>query len=221
MSIITIKTKHIKIKNPFSRPKFLTENGNFIIESALNKNISFRLKGNGCLNVNDLNVINLLQIESWNRSNVPNSNLALRLSSLEDQLRGIPTGMGGPVRPVNRQVMMRLSNLEFRMNNLPTGNFNSTAIDRRIRRLEVQYNRLMQRLNADNCSSNPCKNGGTCTSTFGGYVCKCTDAWEGINCEEDVNECANFAGTDLGCQNLAVCENFAGGYRCVWYNGSE
>lgn len=32
-------------------------------------------------------------------------------------------------------------------------------------------------------------------------------------CDEDVNECASFAGTDLGCQNGASCTNTQGSYR--------
>lgn len=201
-----------KMNSLYFRPKFLTENGNFIIESAIDKNISFRLKGAAFLNVNDMNVMNLLQIESFNRSNVPNSNLASRISALEQQIRSLPET---PVRGV-RIIRQRLDALEARMtiNGSPAvSDVNVTAINRRIRRLEIQFNQLTQRLNADNCSSNPCKNGGQCLNTFGGYICKCSESWEGANCEDDVNECANFAGTDLGCQNMAVCENFAGGYR--------
>lgn len=29
----------------------------------------------------------------------------------------------------------------------------------------------------------------------------------------DVNECARFVGTDLGCQNKATCRNLPGSYR--------
>lgn len=171
-----------------------------------------------------MNVMNLLQIEAFNRSNVPNSNLASRISSLEEQIRssvayasvfGRPSRYRGSTVFGLPRVLRRLDALEARMNNGTSGiaNINVTVINRRIRRLEIQFNQLTQRLNADNCSSNPCKNGGQCLNTFGGYICKCTESWEGANCEDDVNECANFAGTDLGCQNMAICENFAGGYR--------
>lgn len=35
-------------------------------------------------------------------------------------------------------------------------------------------------------------------------------------CDADVNECAIFAGTDLGCQNGATCVNKPGGYEWVY-----
>lgn len=37
--------------------------------------------------------------------------------------------------------------------------------------------------------------------------------FQGDTCEKDVNECAVFAGTDLGCQNGATCINKAGSYE--------
>ena len=37
--------------------------------------------------------------------------------------------------------------------------------------------------------------------------------YQGRTCEEDVNECAVYMGTDLGCQNGATCINTRGGYR--------
>ncbi|XP_006818278.2 neural-cadherin-like [Saccoglossus kowalevskii] len=34
------------------------------------------------------------------------------------------------------------------------------------------------------CASNPCYNGGTCTNTPSGYVCKCSKGFEGPDCED-------------------------------------
>jgi hypothetical protein len=36
---------------------------------------------------------------------------------------------------------------------------------------------------------------------------------QGPTCEDDVNECARFVGTDLGCQNGATCSNKPGSYE--------
>lgn len=36
---------------------------------------------------------------------------------------------------------------------------------------------------ADECDSNPCLNGGTCTDALNGYVCSCPILFGGIHCE--------------------------------------
>uniref|UniRef100_A0A8C1V9Y8 FAT atypical cadherin 1a n=1 Tax=Cyprinus carpio TaxID=7962 RepID=A0A8C1V9Y8_CYPCA len=42
------------------------------------------------------------------------------------------------------------------------------------------------------CSSNPCTNGGTCSSLpNGGYFCKCTAAFMGTHCEVTISPCAS------------------------------
>ena len=33
------------------------------------------------------------------------------------------------------------------------------------------------------CSTNPCLNGGTCQSTSSGYVCQCSSFYSGANCQ--------------------------------------
>lgn len=89
-----------------------------------------------------------------------------------------------------------------------------TAI-RRITTLESQVLLLKNKLNENDCLSNPCQNGGTCTDIFDGFICKCTPNWTGARCNEDVNECLDFVGSDLGCQNGATCMNTIGAYRYV------
>lgn len=71
----------------------------------------------------------------------------------------------------------------------------------------------MATLSSDECSSNPCSNGGTCQDLYNRFYCLCPKNWEGVMCETDVNECAIFAGTDLGCQNGATCVNKIGSYE--------
>ena len=38
-------------------------------------------------------------------------------------------------------------------------------------------------IDINNCETNPCQNGGTCTDGINDYSCKCTTGWEGDNCE--------------------------------------
>jgi len=35
----------------------------------------------------------------------------------------------------------------------------------------------------DDCSSNPCQNGGSCTDAVNGYTCSCVVPYTGTNCE--------------------------------------
>ena len=35
----------------------------------------------------------------------------------------------------------------------------------------------------DECASNPCQNGGTCSDGFNEYTCSCVAGYEGANCE--------------------------------------
>ncbi|KAJ3611231.1 hypothetical protein NHX12_021247, partial [Muraenolepis orangiensis] len=64
------------------------------------------------------------------------------------------------------------------------------------------------------CSSNPCKNGGTCLNLLGSYHCVCPSTWADANCNTDVNECQMLSGTPQGCQNGATCENTPGSFSC-------
>lgn len=105
--------------------------------------------------------------------------------------------------------------------------------------LEDQLRAMQTLLRENECQSNPCQNGGTCEDLYDAYQCHCTSNWEvcvtvlckkehagilrennlwrfqGPNCMTDVNECARFLGTDLGCQNGATCRNQPGSYRYV------
>lgn len=150
--------------------------------------------------------------QSSSAAGIPNSNLAIRLSTIEEQFRQFQSP--GRQNRINR----RLAALEHRLG--PTSNLTSITTTRRIRQLEIKVQRILSQLNADNCTSNPCLNGGTCTNTYGGYVCHCLDTWTGSNCELDVNECTIFANTDLGCQNSISCENTPGGYTLVTVHGT-
>lgn len=45
----------------YFRPRILANDGNIIVESAKDRNISFRLQGGGCLNINDINIFKLIE----------------------------------------------------------------------------------------------------------------------------------------------------------------
>ncbi|XP_050772858.1 protein HEG homolog 1 isoform X8 [Gopherus flavomarginatus] len=61
------------------------------------------------------------------------------------------------------------------------------------------------------CSTNPCLHDGKCVinGVMGNYQCKCSPAWQGEDCSEDVDECLSSP-----CPDLATCNNTQGSYVC-------
>ncbi|XP_055997126.1 CRISP/Allergen/PR-1-like [Ostrea edulis] len=66
------------------------------------------------------------------------------------------------------------------------------------------------------CSTNPCKNGGTCSSVSGNAVCKCTSGWSGNTCE--TKDAANPCSPNP-CQNGGTCTNDSGSAKCQCSGG--
>ncbi|XP_021357124.1 cubilin-like [Mizuhopecten yessoensis] len=136
------------------------------------------------------------------------ANLVTRLATIEQQMTGlqnIPSSL--------TTLTTRVSALE---RSVRTSRNDRTRwrINRRVRTLQTQVTNLRSLLTQNECSSNPCRNGGTCIDRYNAYSCRCLPAWKGENCDEDVNECSEYAGTDRGCQNGATCVNNRGGFSC-------
>ncbi|XP_007646239.1 protocadherin Fat 1 isoform X3 [Cricetulus griseus] len=73
----------------------------------------------------------------------------------------------------------------------------------------------------EDCSSNPCQNGGTCNpSPTGGYYCKCSALYIGIYCEVSINPCSSnpclYGGTCVVDNGGFVCQcrGLYTGQRC-------
>eukprot|EP00808_Paulinella_micropora_P011920 g13953.t1 len=69
------------------------------------------------------------------------------------------------------------------------------------------------------CGSSPCKNGATCSDTGSGYTCACRPGYEGVNCDNNINECAGVT-----CQNGGTCVDGLNSYTCscvLGYNGQH
>ncbi|XP_051900350.1 delta-like protein C [Pristis pectinata] len=65
-------------------------------------------------------------------------------------------------------------------------------------------------IETNECESNPCKNGGSCTDLENNYTCTCPQGFYGKNCEISAMTCA-----DAPCFNGGSCtEKPHGGYTC-------
>ncbi|XP_047504836.1 cubilin-like [Pieris napi] len=188
-----------------NRPKIKTADGDLIIESSYNKNIY--LKPNGPRSSIFVGNINLLDINITKKEEIWTPSV-----EYSDSERGNKIGN-------LNDIMGRIERLESFSTTLPsTISLNVTYLTRQINTLRNRIRTIQSLINRkgkDECQSHPCENGGTCLNLVNGYYCLCPSNWKGVNCDEDVNECRNYAGTDLGCQNGATCINRPGSYDCI------
>ncbi|GBP07541.1 Cubilin homolog [Eumeta japonica] len=184
------------------RPTLAAENGDLVLRPAIGKNIHIRTNG-------------------------PGSTVLLAGFDVRAALANVSLSPSTSELSANNmdEIRARLNNLELGLHHttVPTPS-NYTYVLRRLNTLHSKVLRLQSRmdeLSRDECATRPCRNGGTCLQLPGGHYCLCPVQWQGDDCDVDVNECRNFAGTDLGCQNGATCINRLGSYECMcrpgWY----
>merc|ERR1712232_1271564 len=64
-------------------------------------------------------------------------------------------------------------------------------------------------IDVDDCSANPCQNGGVCVDGLNSYQCECAAGFTGNHCESDINDCA-----DDPCFNGGKCIDGVNSYVC-------
>ncbi|KAH0619448.1 hypothetical protein JD844_000091 [Phrynosoma platyrhinos] len=77
--------------------------------------------------------------------------------------------------------------------------------------------------NVNDCTSNPCANGGTCVDGIQSYSCQCARGWSGSTCQlplySDVDECHVFQSSRHTRICLHECVNLPGSYQCICPEG--
>ncbi|XP_019619554.1 PREDICTED: fibropellin-1-like [Branchiostoma belcheri] len=66
------------------------------------------------------------------------------------------------------------------------------------------------------CSSDPCANGGICNDGVDSYTCTCAPGYEGDHCETDTDECSSDP-----CENGGICNDGVDSYTCTCAPGYE
>ncbi|XP_054978677.1 sushi, nidogen and EGF-like domain-containing protein 1 [Sorex araneus] len=65
-------------------------------------------------------------------------------------------------------------------------------------------------LDVNECASQPCRNGGTCTHGINSFRCQCPAGFGGPTCEADVDECSSAP-----CLNGGSCVDLPAGFSCL------
>ncbi|KAK6621484.1 hypothetical protein RUM44_001291 [Polyplax serrata] len=68
--------------------------------------------------------------------------------------------------------------------------------------------------NINDCTLNPCLNGGTCVDKIHSFQCICEEGWEGEICSMDKNECESNP-----CRNNGTCIDAIADFHCTCRNG--
>uniref|UniRef100_A0A8C8BEW9 Cubilin n=1 Tax=Otus sunia TaxID=257818 RepID=A0A8C8BEW9_9STRI len=169
------------------QPRLSSEQGNLVFHAGSRKNIEFRTGPLGKIKINEEDLAELLsQVIQLLFCNIESDAeiQELKKASVASQ-------------NVSQQVALLTSKVSHVLVNLIFCSFSGfQAIQRKA------------------CSSNPCKNSGTCVNSLDGFFCLCPSNWQGPLCSVDVNECQIYSGTALGCQNGATCVNTPGSYSC-------
>ncbi|XP_044143744.1 vitamin K-dependent protein S-like isoform X1 [Bufo gargarizans] len=71
----------------------------------------------------------------------------------------------------------------------------------------------------DQCKPLPCNKDGykECKDGKGNFTCICKPGWQGVRCDEDINECEDPEKVKGGCSQR--CVNIPGSYRCACEDG--
>lgn len=179
--------------------------GNLIFDSADSRNVSINLNGESRFLVNNVDVL-----KSLNPSK-PSARDNSILNSLVDDVKSLKI-----LTDEQRQIVKTLTKSITSNVTASRGQFERHFLNYvmlKLSNFENKLSNLTARLSFDHCESFPCQNGGSCSNQFDTFRCECPKSYEGPTCSIDADECKNYAGTDLGCQNGATCINTNGSYQ--------
>lgn len=78
------------------------------------------------------------------------------------------------------------------------------------------YTGSLCEVNVDDCTTDPCLNGGTCVDDIDGYKCICPLQYTGSECNETI---AEFPCDSHPCENGGSCVEIPTNVTCVCQNG--
>ncbi|ODM98815.1 Cubilin [Orchesella cincta] len=216
----------VDINYQLGQPQIYVENGHIYVIPAENRNLVLKSNGNGKIVLNNVELktlVDSVQNSSkavndfknifGNPSAPPVSGQTANIEQTIQRLNQVES-LDGRVTVIERRIA------SFNATDTGSGPRLNTRLNRLRTRVETVENRLGGRSGTQNpCHNNPCSNGGKCIPTIYGAFCMCLPGWEGEQCNQDVNECANNQGTEFGCQNGGTCLNTPGSWHCQCRTG--
>ena len=85
-------------------PRIKSEDGGLVLESALNKNLTFRTRGSGKVNINDQDLTSLAVGLLGQPEEHSGARLAARLESVENSLTGLTADGDGRISAIESSV---------------------------------------------------------------------------------------------------------------------
>ncbi|CAL8142101.1 unnamed protein product [Orchesella dallaii] len=223
----TAGVKAVDINYQLAQPQIYVENGNVYVVPGENRNLVLKSNGNGKIMLNNVELKNLVD-SVQNSSKAVNDFKTIFGNPSVPSVSGQAANIEQTIQRLNQIEALdgRVTVIERRLASINTSDSgDGSRLNSRFRRLRSRIEALEDRLRGGRsglqnpCRSNPCANGGTCIPTLYGAFCYCPPGWEGEQCNQDVNECANLQGTELGCQNGATCVNTPGSWHCQCRTG--
>lgn len=155
-----------------TQPKILLRNGDLVLESAYDRNITFRLSRDSSLFLNNVNLWEKIR-QRYTPSAVDSGSKEKEMFSTDDIKMEIQKLHEDLERFAQR--LMTSQNRTRRTLQLGVIRRNLGRINRLNGRLLV----LERKLKKDECAeaTEPCKNGGTCYDSYNGFHCECTEGY--------------------------------------------
>ncbi|XP_070536661.1 cubilin-like [Ptychodera flava] len=210
LSAASAKPRSKRAVTDESQPKMITQSGHLIFQTGTNHNITFKTEGQGRVVIDQYDLTEIAALAIKNIDDI---------QDIKNKLANVPSDLQAQLDAINAEI----TDLKNRVVALENGGGSVVPGDLtdRVSDLEDNVQDIEDDLVKDECSSGPCQNGGTCINLYNSFQCRCPSNYQGPTCNDDVNECLEFVGTDLGCQNGATCRNNRGGYSCDcapnWY----
>ncbi|XP_050336908.1 cubilin homolog [Bactrocera neohumeralis] len=196
------------------QPQIHANDGKLIFRAAPYRNITLRVKGEGGIFLNSVNILNKVKKKRTQLGPIQNEDVltAERLRALLATFKSDLQSLGVRYAVLQNRTRGRGLSIDIRR---------TSGRLQRVQTRITQIENIILRNECEDRSDNgtKCKNGGTCYDGYNNFHCECPNGWSGKTCEEDVDECYLFAGTDLGCQNNGDCINTLGSFSCSCRNG--